>query len=257
MPADGPLVSERVERPLTCRLRVRHRLERREGLRRDDEQGVGRIEIARGLGEVGAVHVRHEAEGQVARAVVLQRLVGHDRTEIGAADPDIDDRAHAPAGVPAPPPVPDLVGERGHPIEHLVHVRHDVLAVEDDRRAARRAKRDVEHRALFRRVDSLAAEHRLDVFAQSTRVSQIDEEPDRLVGDAVLRVIEVEAGRLRRRSARPREGSLANSDRRCTSRTCSAWLRQSLPGRERRAGVDRGIEASVVTRVLPWIDRCA
>ena len=172
VPADGALVSERVERPLAGRPRVGHRLERRERLRRDDEQRLGGVEIARGLGEVGAVHVRDEAESQVARAVVLQRLVGHDRTEIGAADADVDDGAHAPAGVPAPAAVPDLVGERGHPIEHRVHVRDDVLAIEDDRRVIRRAQRDVEHGTPLRRVDVLAAEHRLDVLAQSARLAR-------------------------------------------------------------------------------------
>ena len=80
---------------------------------------------------------------QVARAVVLQRLVGHDRTEIGAADPDVDDGAHAPAGVPAPAAVPDLVGERRHPIEHLVHVRarRRRRRGRSTRRAAREARR--------------------------------------------------------------------------------------------------------------------
>jgi hypothetical protein len=146
------------------------------------------------VGEVGAVDVRHEAEGQVTRAIVLQRLVGHDRTEVGATDPDINDGAHALAGVPAPAAISDLVGERGHPIEHLVHVRHDVVAIDDDRLASRRAKRDVEHRPLFRRVDLLAVEHRLDPRAQPACGGQTHEETHGFVGDAVFRVIEVQAG---------------------------------------------------------------
>ena len=51
------------------------------------------------LGEVGAVDVRDEAERQRALAVVLQRLVRHDRPEVGAADPDVDDVANPLAGV--------------------------------------------------------------------------------------------------------------------------------------------------------------
>ena len=50
---------------------VGHRLERRERLRGDDEQRLRRIEVAGGLGEVGAVDVRDEAERHVAVAVVL------------------------------------------------------------------------------------------------------------------------------------------------------------------------------------------
>ena len=47
-------------------VRVRHRLERRERLRRDDEQRLGGGEVARRLDEVGAVDVRDEPERQVA-----------------------------------------------------------------------------------------------------------------------------------------------------------------------------------------------
>ena len=89
---------------------------------------------------------------QVARAVVPQRLVRHDRTEIRAADSDVDhvaDRACPCARASAPSA--DPVGERGHPIEHLVNLRHDVVAIDDDRLAARRAQRHMQHRALFGR----------------------------------------------------------------------------------------------------------
>ena len=62
VPRDRRLVAERRQRPLAGRARVRHRLERREGLRRDDEQRLGRVEVAGRLGEVGAVDVRDEPE---------------------------------------------------------------------------------------------------------------------------------------------------------------------------------------------------
>ena len=52
--------------PRARRLRVGHRLQRGEGLRGDDEQRLRRVEVARRLGEVGAVDVGDEAEGQVA-----------------------------------------------------------------------------------------------------------------------------------------------------------------------------------------------
>ena len=54
----------------------------------------------------------------------------------------------------------------------------------------------MEHGALLGRVDPVAAEHRLDLFAQPARAGQSDEQTDRLVRDAVLRVIEVQAGGL-------------------------------------------------------------
>ena len=177
---------------------VGHRLQRREGLRRDDEQRLRRIEIADRFGEVGAVDVRDEPERQVAVAVVLERLVGHDRPEVGAADADVDDVADALAGVALPLAAADAVGEVGHLVEHGVDLRHDVLAVHHDRGVSRRAQRHVQHRAVFRDVDLLAAEHGVDPLAQAGLLRQLQQEPQRLVGDAVLRVVEVEAGGLRR-----------------------------------------------------------
>ena len=81
---------------------VGHRLQRGERLGRDDEQRLGGVEVAHGLGEVGAVDVGDEAERQIAVAVVLERLVGHHRAEVGAADADVDDVADALAGVALP-----------------------------------------------------------------------------------------------------------------------------------------------------------
>ena len=45
-------------------------------------------------------------------------------------------------------------------------------------------------------VDLLAAEHRVDPPAQAGLLGELDEQPQRLVGDAVLRVVEVEPDRL-------------------------------------------------------------
>ena len=75
-----------------------------------------------------------------------------------------------------------------------MHVGHDIVAVEDDRRVPRRAKRHVEHRTSFSGVDLLSAEHRLDTVAQPALVGQRQKETDRFVGDAVLRIVEVQTG---------------------------------------------------------------
>jgi hypothetical protein len=96
--------------------------------------------------------------------------------------------------VPAPPALTDLRGERGHPIEHVVHTRHDIVTVKDDRRTARCTKRHVQYRSLFSGIDLLSAEHRIDTLAQAAGIRQSHEKADRLVGDAVLRIVEVQAG---------------------------------------------------------------
>ena len=209
------VAAQRRQRPVARRVRVGHRLERRERLRRDDEQRLGRVEIARRLGEVGAVDVGDEAERQVAIAVELERLVGHHRAEVGAADADVDDVADALAGVALPVAAADAVGEGRHLVEHGVHVGHDVLAVDDDRRAARRAQRDVQHGAVLGDVDLVAAEHRVDALAQAGLVGQLQQQPQRLVGDAILRVVEVDAGGLGGQPLAAR-GSAANSLRSVT-----------------------------------------
>ena len=87
---DG-VTSEGGEQPVAGRVGVGHRLQRGEGLGGDDEQGFLRIEVADGFREVGAVDIGDETEGHGPVAVVLQRLVGHHRPEVGAADADVDD----------------------------------------------------------------------------------------------------------------------------------------------------------------------
>ena len=88
-----------------------------------------------------------------------QCLVRHRRTEVGAADADVDDVPDAPAGVAGPLARTDPSGERGHLVQDRVHGRHDVLAVDLDHRVARRAQRGVQHRPVLGDVDLLAAEH--------------------------------------------------------------------------------------------------
>ena len=144
MPGDRLLFAQGTQHPVAGGLRVGHRLEGGEGLRRDDEQRLGRIEVAGRLDEVGAVDVRDEAAGHLPLTVVPERLVGHDRPQVRAADADVDHVADAPAREPRPGAAAHAVGEVGHLVEHGVDLGDHVLAVDDDRGAARRAQRDVE-----------------------------------------------------------------------------------------------------------------
>src|SRR5207244_12246551 len=89
---------------------VRHRLERRKSFRRDDEQGFRRIEVPYRFSEVGSINVGDEAKTHVALGVVLERFVGHDRPEIGAANPDVDDVTNAVFGMAFPRLAPYPVG---------------------------------------------------------------------------------------------------------------------------------------------------
>jgi hypothetical protein len=79
-----------------------------------------------------------------------------------------------------------------------VDLGHHILAVDDDRGAARRTQGHVQDRAVFRNVDLVTSEHGVDVRAQVDFLCQLQEEPERFVSDAVLRVIQAEAHGLDR-----------------------------------------------------------
>jgi hypothetical protein len=90
----------------------------------------------------------------------------------------------------------DAVGEAGYSVEDVVDLIDDVDAVHDERRSSRQAQRDVENGAVLRDVDPITAKHRLDPFGKPRLLRQLDQEVDSLVGDPVLRVVEVETSAL-------------------------------------------------------------
>src|SRR5262249_27490611 len=100
--------------------------------------------------------------------------------------------ADAPARVALPRAAADATREVGHPVEHGVDLGHHVPALDDDGGPLRRAQGDVEGGAPLRDVDLLAAEHRVDPRSEAGLVRQPQQQPQRLVGDAVLRVVEME-----------------------------------------------------------------
>ena len=73
-----------------------------------------------------------------------------------------------------------------------MHGGDDVLAVDLDDRALGCAQRDVQDGTVLGDVDLVAAEHGVDAVAQTRPVRERDEQAERLVGDAVLRVVEVD-----------------------------------------------------------------
>ncbi len=127
---------------------------------------------------------------------MAQRLVRHHRPQVRAADPDVDHVADRPAGVAAPLPASDPLAEVAHPVEHPVDLLDHVDAVDDQRAIARHPQRNVKDRAVLGDVDPLAAEHRLAALGHAALLRQRDQQPQRLVRDAVLRVVEVEPGAL-------------------------------------------------------------
>ena len=91
-----------------------------------------RVEIAGGFYELVAVDIGDEAHGQIPIAVVLQGVIGHVRTEVGAADTDVDDIAYALAGIPLPLAAANPVGEIRHLVQHGVNLWYHILAINND-----------------------------------------------------------------------------------------------------------------------------
>ncbi len=115
---------------------------------------------------------------------------------------------------PLQSPDADPVGEGGHAVEDLVHLVHDVDAVDDERRPFRHAERDVEDRAVLGHVDAVAGEHHVAALLELGLSGELEEQRERLVGDAVLGVVEVEPGGLDGQPL-PAVGSSAKRSRRC------------------------------------------
>ncbi len=171
----GFLAFQAGQQPVTRGMRVGHGLERGEGLRGNDEQRLRGIETQHRFGEVRAIDIGDEAEGHGALAVVLERFVGHDGAEIGAADADIDHAADAFAGVSLPLAAAHAVGEIAHLVEHGMDLRHDVLAIDHDRGPSRRPQGDMQHGAILRHIDLLAGKHRVDPSAQAALLGKLTE----------------------------------------------------------------------------------
>src|SRR5262249_18406530 len=118
------------EGPRARRVGVGHCFECGKGLRRHDKQRFLRSEIAYCFREVRAVDIGNESEGHVALAIVPEGLIGHNRSEIGAANADVDYITNALTGMTFPRAAPHAVREAGHLVEHSMYLRDHVLSID-------------------------------------------------------------------------------------------------------------------------------
>ena len=130
-------------------------------------------------------------------AVVAQRLVGHHRAEVGAADADVDDVADRLAGV-AGPLAASGRGRRRRAIRSSTSCTSATTSspstISERSRGARSATCSTARSSVT--LMRSPREHRVDPLAQPALLGQRDQQPQRLVGDPVLRVVEVQAGGL-------------------------------------------------------------
>ena len=156
-----------------------------------------------GLGKVIAVDIGDELKAQRAVAVKLEGLVGHDRTKVRTADTNVDHIADLFSGVAEPLAGADAIAKRCHFVEDLVDRGDDVFAIDDNLLAARRAQGGVQNGAVLRDIDLVATEHGIDPFAQTALSGQTEEQFERFVRDAILRVIEEDPASLGRQIVPP------------------------------------------------------
>ena len=169
--------AELLHQPGARRRRVGHRLQRREGLGRDDEQRLRRVQIVRRFAEIGTVDIGDEAKNHRPVGERAQRAIGHFRSQIGPADADIHHVADTFAGMADEGAAAQARRESGHRVEHLVDSRHHIGAVDLDARSARRAQRHVQHRAAFRGVDLLAGVHRIAALHHAALFGKPQQQP--------------------------------------------------------------------------------
>ena len=165
-----------------------------------------------------------------AVAVMLQRLVGHDRPEVGAADADIDDVANALAGVAFPFAAANAVARIRAILSSTAWTpRHDVLAV-DEMDSPSGARSATCRTARFSVTLIFSPPNMASIrCAQARFLGQLQQQADGFVGDAVLRVIEVDAGGLDASVARRAWGRQRIAGADAIRRIFSIMGLQSLP----------------------------
>ena len=186
---------------------------------------------------------------EAAVAVVPQRLVRHHRPEVRAADADVDDVADPLAGVAVHAPL----RTRSANVRHR-RARRGPRAPRSRRRPDRRSRGARSATCSTARFSVMLIFSPPNIAsmraAQAALVGQLDQQPQRLVGDAVLRIIEVDAGGFGGSGAR-RAGSRAKSWRRWTSRSRGDGF-ECLPrgrlGERPGAGRSRGADAHLPIR---------
>ena len=103
-------------------------------------------------------------------------------------------------GMTFPAAAAQPVGKLRHLVEDGMNVGNDISAVDCNCRAARRAQRDVQRRALLRDVDLVAAEHGVDALTQAAFLGKPQQQLQGLIGDPVFRIVEINARGLQRHS---------------------------------------------------------
>ena len=184
-------LAEALDDPAACGIRIGHRFECCERLRANDEQRLFRIEFAGQVGKLGPVDVRHAVEAHALFPVGPQCAARHHRPQVRSADTNIDDVGQLLAGAAG-----DLA--RVHAVDEFLHPGKHFPDLANAGRLQRhgvgdfRTQRNVQHRAVFRLVDTLTGEHRSNCMRYVGISRQAREQLTCRCVDMVLGVVEGE-----------------------------------------------------------------
>ena len=107
---------------------------------------------------------------------------------------------------------------------------------------------------ILRDVDLLPAEHGLNALTQAALLGKIDEEADRLVGDAILRVVEVKAGAFGGQALAP-VGIIGEERPQMHIADLPVMLLQGLPRRLLRQWLGLRMLRSLSSSFSSWLSR--
>jgi len=166
------LVAQTLLNPAACHARIGLRLERDEGLGADDEERARGIGLGDDVGELAAIDIGDEGHAGCALRHRLQRFHCHRRAEIGTADADVDHQGKGRIGAGADAALAHVLGKFEHALALGHHLRVDIRSIDHERRRPPASQRSMQHRTIFRGVDVIAPEHRLDARSQIELVGE-------------------------------------------------------------------------------------
>jgi hypothetical protein len=150
---------------------IRHRLERGEGLRGDQDQRGAQIDARQHIGQMRPVDVRHHMDiGAVGMG--RQRAQRHLGPERRAADADMDDMGEPPAAGRCDRTRPHAARETRHPGKRVANLGPHIAAGHCQPSAIGVAQGHVQHRAALAFVDRRATEHRVAARAKPGRIGK-------------------------------------------------------------------------------------
>ncbi len=97
-----------------------------------------------------------------------ERQRGHRRSEIGAANPNVDNIGNGAAA--------HFIGKPPHGGQHRIDLRHHILAVDQHRAIGAVAKCCMQNSTALRRVDGCAVEHRVALCFDLSRRDQVSQQ---------------------------------------------------------------------------------